>query len=380
VTELYHGREQTQAKHLILKRYLEPFAHKILSNPAWPSIDFIDGFSGPWENVDTENLSDTSIGVALTTLSKVASQKGHTQNRRRIRCIFNESNPASFERLSAYAKRAEKDFPLIEVLTFKGKFENNAAQIRAHCTNSFHLLFVDPTGYTGFPPSSLQHFRGRSSEIIVNFMRSFIERFVSGNHEDNVKALVGLVGTERAENVLSAGLTIELLEREYLAMLKDDLGYKFAALSPIHNPDKNEIHFDLMYCTNHYEGLETMRKAEEGALSQHDRNRFKKSIEAKGGDLFGGIFGDMDILGPYQKVRKQHLAECRSFVLNLISLSQRPLRFSEVAALTQQDLFLKRSEIGSVVVQLANEGLVVPTWKKRNGRKPNGDDPIVKQA
>lgn len=378
MNELYHGREQSQAKHEILKRYLVPFANKILST--WPSIDFVDGFSGPWKNVDTENLSDTSIGIALSTLSIVASQKGHTPKSRRIRCIFNESNPEAYARLCAYAKRAEEEFPLIEVLTFKGKFEDNAAQIRASCTNAFQLLFVDPTGYTGFPPSSLRHFSGRSSEIIVNFMRSFIGRFVSGSHEDNIKALVVLVGKERAEKLEQSELTIERLENEYLSMLKEDLGYKFAALSPIHNPEKNEIHFNLMYCTNHYEGLEKLRGAEEAALSQHDRNRFKKSIEAKGDDLFGDMLDEMDISGPYLKARKRHLVECGSFVLNLISQSQRPLKFSEVSALTQQVLFLKRSEIGTVIVQLANEGLLAPTWKNRNGKKPGVDDAIVKQA
>lgn len=175
----YFGREQSQAKHEILKRYLVPFSKKILSK--WQSIDFIDGFSGPWKNVDDENLSDTSIGVALSTLSKIALAAGHTKHDRRIRCIFNESNPESYAQLEAYIDRACSEFPLLKIKTFHGEFDANAAQIRKTANHTFQLLFVDPTGYTGFPPSALAHFKGRSSEIIVNFMRSFIERFIVGN-------------------------------------------------------------------------------------------------------------------------------------------------------------------------------------------------------
>jgi len=178
----YVGREQTLAKHDILRRYLEPFSIKIL--PAWKSIDFIDGFSGPWENTDKENLSDTSIGISLRILSGVAEASGHTSQSPRIRCIFNEKDRKTYSRLLDYIERARIEFPLIEIKTFQGEFSENAAAIRKAANNAYQLLFVDPTGYTGFPPSALSLFGNRSSEIIVNFMRSFMERFVSGDHLD----------------------------------------------------------------------------------------------------------------------------------------------------------------------------------------------------
>jgi len=81
LNDFYRDREQSQAKHEILRRYLTPFANKILH--AWPSIDFIDGFAGPWENRDEDGFSDTSIGIALETLSRVAEQRGIPRTRLR---------------------------------------------------------------------------------------------------------------------------------------------------------------------------------------------------------------------------------------------------------------------------------------------------------
>ena len=373
--ENYDDREQSKAKHDILRRYLVPFSNKILSQ--WPSLDFIDGFSGPWQNTDLDNLSDTSIGIALATLSEVAEKRGHTPSDQRIRCIFNEANPKAFERLVAFIDRSKSKFPLLKIILFKGMFEDNAVKIRQAADHKFRLLFVDPTGYTGFPPSSLEHFKGRSSEIIVNFMRSFIQRFVSGNHEDNANALVGLLGEKRAKNLQNIGLTIESLEAEYLNMLRDDLGYSFAGYSPIHNPDKNEIHFNLAYGTNHFAGMEVMRNAEYVALTEHDKTRFTKALKSKGDDLFGGMIGEMEIAGPYVRSRKEHLLKAEEVLFQLTLKASEGQRFSTLAATAQQSLYLKRSELGDVIVRLAERKKVKATWRDRGGRKPGDDDLII---
>ena len=68
---LYDEREQTKAKHDLLRRYLERFAYKILHG--YGAADFIDGFSGPWENKDRRRFRDTSFGIALETLNTAAA-------------------------------------------------------------------------------------------------------------------------------------------------------------------------------------------------------------------------------------------------------------------------------------------------------------------
>tara|TARA_R110002110_G_scaffold108163_1_gene270275 strand:- start:110 stop:1246 length:1137 start_codon:yes stop_codon:yes gene_type:complete len=371
----YFNREQSEAKHKILKRYLTPFASKILSK--WPSIDFIDGFSGPWENNDTERLSDTSIGIALETLSEVAEKLGHRSSDRRIRCIFNEAKPESYALLQQFLDQARDQHPLLKIVAFEGKFAANAPAIRFAADHAFQLLFVDPTGYTGFPPSSLKLFNGRSSEVIVNFMRSFIERFVSGDHRDRERNLIELVGQKRAQYLLDTGVTIQSVEEEYLRMLRGDLGYQFAAYSPIHNPDRNEIHFNLAYATNHYAGMDVMRGAEYSALSEHDRSRYMKSVQDGGGDLFSGMMDEMEIRGPYLTARKEHLQMAFKTLENLVETHPQGLPFGQIAAMAQQTLFLKRSELGDVMVEMSSAGVVQATWEQRKGRKPNERDLIL---
>ena len=377
MNDFYRDREQSQAKHEILRRYLTPFANKILH--AWPSIDFIDGFAGPWENRDEDGFSDTSIGIALETLSRVAEQRGHSPNAPQIRCIFNEASPPAFRRLEAFAERAVTQYPLVQIEIFRGEFEANAQRIKASAKNAFQLLFVDPTGYTGFSPGALSVFSGRSTEIVVNFMRSFIVRFVSGNHRDREQALCGLIGRSRANKLLKGELSVEAIEMEYLLMLKEDLAYKYryGAFSPIHNPDRNEIHFLLAYATNHPDGMEAMRSAEFTALTEHDKNRFKRAVKSRGDDLFGDMLDEMEVTGPYLKVRKRHLAHAAENIRAAISQSARPMEFTALAAEVQQSLYLKRSEIGDAIVELSRQGVVKPTWRERQGRRPRADDLIV---
>lgn len=52
MTDPYTGREQTKAKHFILKRYLQALAFKVLR---YFDITYVDGFSGPWKT-QTEDL------------------------------------------------------------------------------------------------------------------------------------------------------------------------------------------------------------------------------------------------------------------------------------------------------------------------------------
>ena len=376
MSDLYDGREQSRAKHDILRRYLEPFSNKILS--AWTSIDFIDGFSGPWKNADTENLSDTSIGISLRTLSGVAEARRHSPHLPQIRCIFNEKDPKTYARLKDYIERSRNEFPLIDIKTFKGEFSENAVAIRKVANNKYKLLFVDPTGYTGFPPSALKIFGNRSSEIIVNFMRSFMERFVSGAHLDKKVALVGLVGEKRAQYLLDIGAGIKHVEAEYLKMLRADLGYSFAGFSPIHNPDKDQIHFNLAFATNHPMGMETMRTAEYKALSDYDRTRFDKKQPPQD-DLFGRIDEQLDVRGPYLKIRERHLKRAEVEILRLLSENPGGLKFDRLSALAQQDLYLRRTELKDIVAELTTQRKVSDDWKVDRKQKP-GDDDLVKIA
>ncbi|MER8638691.1 hypothetical protein [Mesorhizobium sp. M1365] len=60
---IYAGREQTAAKHFILRKYLQSLAFKVLLG-GYPTLTYVDGFSGPWE-ARTTDYSDTSFMIAI---------------------------------------------------------------------------------------------------------------------------------------------------------------------------------------------------------------------------------------------------------------------------------------------------------------------------
>src|ERR1700720_725079 len=84
VTDAYSGREQTKAKHFILKRYLQALAFKVLT---FSDITYVDGFSGPWET-KTEDFSDSSFMIAISVLLDAQNQILERGHKRRIRCSF----------------------------------------------------------------------------------------------------------------------------------------------------------------------------------------------------------------------------------------------------------------------------------------------------
>ena len=65
----YSGREQTKAKHFILKSYLEALAFKVLN---FTDITYVDGFSGPWKSTEAE-FKDSSFMIAIAVLMDAIS-------------------------------------------------------------------------------------------------------------------------------------------------------------------------------------------------------------------------------------------------------------------------------------------------------------------
>lgn len=96
MTDPYLGREQTKAKHFILKSYLQALAFKVLT---FSDVTYVDGFSGPWET-KTENFSDSSFMIAISVLRDAQKQiLDRTGNRRCIKCFFSENDPEAYAQL-----------------------------------------------------------------------------------------------------------------------------------------------------------------------------------------------------------------------------------------------------------------------------------------
>src|SRR4051794_38445735 len=97
----YEGREQSRAKHEILRGYLGRFAH--ILGTVKSTITYVDCFSGPWD-VQNSDLSDSSFAIAIDELRKARDTLKQQRGRNlKLRCFFLEERKSSHARLAAYS-------------------------------------------------------------------------------------------------------------------------------------------------------------------------------------------------------------------------------------------------------------------------------------
>ena len=248
----YSGREQTKAKHFILKRYLQALAFKVLR---FSDITYVDGFSGPWET-KTENFSDSSFMIAISVLQDAQKRTG---NRRRIRCFFSENDAEAFAQLQLAVAGFHKPEEEFEIKTYRGKFEDAVAEIHAFIGMSFPLIFIDPTGWTGYPFSKIKPlFTRRKCEVLINFMYEFVNRFAHSGDEDVVTSLDPILGgpgwRDRLDPNLPRGRAVEKLFRE---TLKTTGNFDFVISTKIDRATAERPYFFITYGTKSPDGLIT---------------------------------------------------------------------------------------------------------------------------
>jgi hypothetical protein len=161
-------------------------------------------------------------------------------------------------------------------------------------------------------------------EVLVNFMTSFIKRFLESPDELMQKQLETLFGDRTFRSVIQ-GLTG--LEREYAAVdayasnLAKVGNFRYVCKALVLNPEIDKTHYHLVYATRDPKGVEVFKQAELKAMKEMNLvraevNQRKREERTKQKELF-----DIAILGPshYTDLREFFLKEARAQVWKLIS-------------------------------------------------------------
>ena len=180
--EFYRGREQTYLKHLFLESYLEKVAYNIGSFD--DDFVYVDGFSGPWKSAD-EEYGDTSFVIALQKLRQVRDGLRNASRNMKIRCLFIEKNGERFEELQGAISKVSD----ITVKALHGEFETRLPDIIRFIGRSFSLVFIDPTGWTGFSLANIKPVLQLRGEVIINFMYDFINRHIENPQPEIISTL-----------------------------------------------------------------------------------------------------------------------------------------------------------------------------------------------
>jgi len=371
----YSVREQTRAKHFILKRYLQALAFKVLN---FSDITYVDGFSGPWETQAADH-SDSSFIIALNVLKDAQAQKAARNVHRRIRCFFSETNVVAYAQLAAAVAPFHKSAERFEVRTYHGRFEDAVDEIDSFIGQSFPLIFIDPTGWTGYPFVKLKPLFSRPRcEVLINFMYEFINRFAHSDDPLHIASLDPILGgpgwRHRLDKDLPRGAAVEKLFRQTVAHM---LGLPFVVSTRIDKSTAERPHFFITYGSKNREGLIAFRDTEYAALREHEKNRSnaseRKRAERTGSsDLFTSFYAEVreatiDSIVDEQKKRASDRL--------LAALEHGSLKFAWIVDDLLRSFMLRETNVKDVCVSLAKEGKIENTWGSGN-HKPKDDNII----
>jgi len=367
----YSGREQTRAKHFILKRYLEGLAFKVLT---FSDLTFVDGFCGPWKT-RTEDFRDSSFMIAINVLKdaqrKICERDG---KRRTIRLFFSELDPDAFAQLTSAAGPFNRPEERFEIRTHHGKFEDAVDQIDEFVGRSMPLIFLDPTGWTGYPLEKIKPLFARPKcEVLINFMYEFINRFVNSDDPDTIGSLDQILGGpgwhDRLDPKLSRGAAAhELFEQT----LKEAGRFRFVVSTPIDKATSDRPHFYITYATKSLDGLKEFRETQHRAMREHARNRALareqlRDLMSGTPDFFAEHKADVEELAVSEFVDAQKTT-ASAHLLDVLA-RESPLKFTNVVLRLIQRYALRETNVKDICVSLAEAGKIDNTWGGGN-RKP----------
>lgn len=362
----YAGREQTYVKHFILEHYLEKVAYNVASSQN--CFTYVDGFAGPWKSA-SEKYEDTSFVIALETLRKVRAGL-RPRKELRIRCVFVEEDAAAYRLL----RDKVGEYGDVEIFTFNKRFEDAIPDIRRAVGREFALMFIDPTGWTGFPLESLRQLFASPAwgEVLINLMYGHLHRFLD-HPSPGVRASVqALFGDELWKEKLEQDGGEDEVVRLYAEKLGSACSFKFATSTRVLKPVEDRTHFHLIYGTRHPKGLLVFRDVEKRAYDEQRlargqaQNRVERDRTGQT-DLFS-LFGvRVPVEGPDDRTR--NLQRARTDVVSRIERTD-ALTFGDLLDLALVTPLVWDTDVESWVRELVAAGEVVVEGMGPRERKP----------
>ncbi|WFT88410.1 three-Cys-motif partner protein TcmP [Rhizobium leguminosarum] len=374
MTGVYHLREQTEAKHFILRKYLQTLAFKTLQG-GW-TLAYIDGFSGPWQS-RTPDHSDSSFMIAIEVLKDAQATVRALGKRPRVKCLFVEENAASFAQLHPAVTAHHDPANDFFVETFNGKFENALTQIQRTMASAFALTFIDPTGWTGYEFNKVKPvFEHAPGEVLLNFMFEFVNRFTASSDPKTLASFAGILGPDWQQR-----LDPLLPREEALMALFTEQFWKAGKFSYVLSTPIEKIsdrtHFHIVYGTRSPKGLEAYRQVEYDALKDHGMRRAaaREMIrEKKTGqtDLFGAEGAASVAEGSMEAQIASIKHQAKDWLRRQLPTCPQP--FSDIWPMMLDKFMLRKTDARDICAELGKSGEIKETWRMNGSRRQKPDD------
>jgi len=254
-------------------------------------------------------------------------------------------------------------------------------EINAYIAGTFPLIFIDPTGWTGYPFETIKKlFLRQRCEVLINFMFDFVSRFSHSDDESITSSLNQILGgpgwRERLDPNLPKGLAVEKLFRE---TLKATGRFHSVVSAKIERATTDRTHFSIMYATKQLAGLKVFRETEYSALKFHSRNRAaaqERRREKRTGisDMFPETHATVKETSIYEHIAEQ--STTASATLLQILERNGEVGFEKVLSEILERYMLRETNVKDMCLELAKTGKIENTWGKGN-RKPR-DTSIIR--
>ncbi|TAV14752.1 three-Cys-motif partner protein TcmP [Rhizobium ruizarguesonis] len=374
MSNIYQGREQTEAKHFILRRYLQTLAFKTLHG-GW-TLAYIDGFSGPWQS-RTPDHSDSSFMIAVQVLKEAQLKVRASGKKPRIKCFFSEENRDSYAQLQAAVAPHHDPANGFFIETFKGKFENAVGPIQKTMGGSFALTFIDPTGWTGYEFGKVRPiFEHAPGEVLLNFMYDFVSRFAASSDPITLASFDGILGANWKDRLDKKLPREEALMALFTEQFWRAGKFEYVLSTPIEKISER-THFHIVYGTRNSKGLEAYRQVEYDALKDHGMRRAaaREVIrENKTGqsDLFGAAgaasVAEVSMEAQIATIKLQAKDWLRQ------QLPSCPKPFSEIWPMMLHNFMLRKTDAKDICAELGKSGELKETWRMNGSRRQKPDD------
>ncbi|MBL8622160.1 MAG: three-Cys-motif partner protein TcmP [Myxococcales bacterium] len=382
MNESYEGREQSAAKHEILRTYLQRLAYKVgLSSPG-VTLNYVDAFAGPWQS-KLADLSDTSPAIALRTLLDVQADLRKHQRDVHVRAFFVSREAAGVSQLASLRER----FPGADIVVVESEFEgalDRARRFLREGPNPFGFVFIDNTGWTGFGLRAITPLlREGRNEVLINFMTDYIKRFANEDdalYSASIDRLYGdascrnewrgLTGAEREDQMLAT----------YCRCVRNAGSYRHCISTVVLKPTEDRTYFHLVYGTNSDEGLVTFRDVEKRGIEFQRRERAeakqRKRVARTGvGELFPATASTPprtyeDALRERYVARAYELLDALLVTRPVVAWDEMVLAALQVPMVHEghvKEWLRRRVELNTVVVEGLSERDRVP--KRKHGHR-----------
>lgn len=364
--DAYAGREQTYVKHFVLEKYLERVAYNICSFQR--NFTYVDGFSGPWKSAN-ESYEDTSFSIAINQLRKVrAGQKEGQGKIVDFKCMFIEDSAIAFKEL----EQAVSAIDDVEIEIIQGSFEDNVSRVCVFSKDSFSLIFIDPTGWTGFALDKITPLLNLRGEVLINFMFDHINRFLEDPTPKTAASYNKLFGDEwydewkqlHADGLSREAATIEVYSRR----LKGAGNFAHVTSTRILKPTKDRSYFYLIYATQHWKGVQEFRAVEKKAIDEQEdlRNaaKYKARVSKTGQEsLFGQSVMSMSNK-TYEAERDTQLERAEAKLLQTLGDHPSGIKYEKLMGAVLETPLVWESDLKGWLSELMKEGKIsIPELK-----------------